>query len=316
LIENELDQTVTSANYENSRFSSPGCDTVGMGGKRRILLAAFVIAVVGGFAWAILRPGEPVYQGKRLSYWLKAMEEWDGDTNSAVFVSFRVMGTNAIPPLLNVIETGGPPLPKLIAAFNRKQSYFRLPYGTPWNQNVAAAFGLYAMGSNARPALATLTNLLFHTNATISSATALAGIGPDALPSLLWALTNQDLRIRHSAASALGLEQSGSSVVVPALIERLQDKDRTVQYAAVASLGSLHAEPELAVPALIKDFPGNDSLLRMLIAGSLAQFESRAKEAVPVLLGALNDNEEMVRKNAAYALQQIDPAAAAKAGVK
>src|SRR6476469_7235267 len=73
----------------------------------RVALAIVLVAVVGVAAWQWSQPREPVYQGKRLSYWLRAMEEWDGDTNSAVFVSFRVMGTNAIPPLLNVIESGG-----------------------------------------------------------------------------------------------------------------------------------------------------------------------------------------------------------------
>jgi HEAT repeat protein len=284
--------------------------------NRNVLLIAVLVCVVGGFIWFLLRPSEPVYQGKGLSYWLKDLEDWDGDTNNAAFVAFSAMGTNAIPPLLEILKSGGPPIQKMILEANRKQSVIDLPYGTPWIQTVAAAWALYAIGTNAQQALPELTNLLFRTNASTTSATALAGIGPTALPSLLSALTNQNDRIRYAAASGLGRERSDFNIVVPALIARLQDKSSMVRSAAVISLGHLHAEPELAVPALIKDFSSNDNLHRRLILTSLGEFESKAKESEPMILDALNDSDESVRQSAAFAIKNIDPEAAAKAGVK
>jgi hypothetical protein len=50
------------------------------------------------------------------------LENWNGNTNDAAFVAFREMGTNAIPALLNVIQSGGPPLQKMILKLNREQS--------------------------------------------------------------------------------------------------------------------------------------------------------------------------------------------------
>ena len=39
-----------------------------MGKKRRILIAALLVVLLGGFAWSLLRPSEPSYQGKSLSF--------------------------------------------------------------------------------------------------------------------------------------------------------------------------------------------------------------------------------------------------------
>src|SRR5207245_5475280 len=100
------------------------------------------------------------------------------------------------------------------------------------------------------------------------------------------------------------------------LIARLGDPDRGVQHTAVQTLGRLHAEPELAVPALMKDFPGDDPALRSWILMAVGEFETNASAAVPMLLEALSDNDQKVRNKAAWALKHIDPAAAAKAGVK
>lgn len=287
-----------------------------MSKKRGMLLVALLAGVLGVVAWLAQKPHEPVYHRKRLSAWLKDLERWDGDTNNAAFVAFREMGSNAIPALLNVIQSGGPPYQKMILRLNRKQSVVDLPFGTPWHQTGAASWALYAMGNEARSALPVLTNLLFHTNALVTTTTALAGIGSEALPALLVALTNQNDRIRCSAASGLGWERSDLTTVVPALIARLQDASSTVRHAAAMSLGQLHAEPGLAVPALMRTLPGNDTLLRSLSLISLGQFGQQGEASVSMILNALSDNEEDVRSSAAVALKQIDPEAAAKAGVK
>jgi hypothetical protein len=41
-----------------------------MGNKRCILVAVLLVVVFGVLAWEVLRPHEPVYQGKSLSIWL------------------------------------------------------------------------------------------------------------------------------------------------------------------------------------------------------------------------------------------------------
>ena len=297
-----------------------------MGKNRGILLAVLFVALLGGLVWMLSRPVEPFYQGKPLSTWLEEINVhgWPGDTNQPAYVAFRAMGTNAIPVLLKIIQSYDSPFDRMVLEPGRMQSLVHLPLVEKWHerslersqQRWAASYALYALGTNAKPVLPTLTNLLFHTNTHFFSG-ALAGMGPEGLPALIAALTNQNADIRLSAATGLmWAPRSDLNLVVPALIARLSDQDSGVHRTAVLVLGQLHAEPGLAVPALMEDFPGKDPELRSLILEALGRFEINGKAAVPMLLETLSDNDRAVRDDAASALNQIDPAAAAKAGVK
>ncbi len=295
-----------------SRICHPAC----MGKKRGILLAALFVALLGGVVWMLSPPAEPLCQGKPLSAWLNEYKGHPGLTNQAAFVAFRELGTNAIPALLKIIESGDSPFQRMMSELNRKQSLVHFPVRERPYPRWAASAALYAMGANARPAFPALTNLLFHTNTLFLSAVPLAGMGSEGLPLLLAALTNQNASIRESAATGLSWERSDLSIVVPALIASLSDQDRSVHLTAVSALGLLHAESGLAVPALMKDFPGNDPELRLVVVLAIERFETNAAAAVPMLLEALSDNDQLVRTHAASAIKRIDPAAAAKAGVK
>jgi HEAT repeat protein len=240
-----------------------------------------------------------------------------GDTNQAAFVAFREMGANAIPALLKALRSGDPPFfRRWILELNSRQSLVQFPVRETRDQSWAASAALYAIGAKAKPALPALTKLLFDTNTVWLGAVPLAGMGAAGFQPLIAALTNQNALIRDSAATALSWARSDLNLVVPALIDRLSDPDRGVHHAAVQTLGRLHAEPGLAVPALMKDFPGDDPLLRSWILMAIGEFETNASAAVPMLLESLSDNDQKVRNKAAWALQHIDPAAAAKAGVK
>jgi len=287
-----------------------------MGKKRRILLAVLVVAVLGGLAWLMQRRSEPVYHGKPFSYWLKDLEHWDKNTNNAALVAFHDMGTNAIPSLLDVLQSRrGLTEQTLMKLDMHQSSIFRHLYEDPWEKKMAASWALYAIGSNALPALPVLTNMLFDSNETAPGAIALAGIGSDGIPFLLAALTNQNhWVIRCAAAESLGWERSDLESVVPALIERLHDPHQYVRYSVATSLGQLHTQPEIVVPALMNDFSGNDTLLRAKVLDALGQFGSQARAAIPMVVEALKDQN--VSYNAAIAFKKIDPKAAAKAGVK
>jgi hypothetical protein len=285
-----------------------------MGKKRGILLALAFVALLGGVVWMLSRPTEPVYQGKPLSAWLNEFNGWN--TNQDAFVAFRELATNAVPALLKTIRSGDPPFQRLILKLNRMQTLVHFPLREAWQQRWAASFALCAMGAKAKPAFPALTNLLVYTNTAVLGAISLAGIGSEGLPPLLAALTNQNAVIRGAAATGLSLERSELNLVVRALVASLSDQDSRVHRAAVIALGRLHAEPELAVPALVKDFHGNDRVLRADVLEALVRFETNASAAVPLLLEALSDNDQIVRLDAARALKHIDPAAAAKAGVK
>src|SRR5713226_1707084 len=181
-----------------SRICHPAC----MGKKRGILLAALFVALLGGVVWMLSPPAEPLCQGKPLSAWLNEYKGHPGLTNQAAFVAFRELGTNAIPALLKIIESGDSPFQRMMSELNRKQSLVHFPVRERPYPRWAASAALYAMGANARPAFPALTNLLFHANSLFKSAApanALAGMGSSGLPPLLAALTNQNAVIRYSA---------------------------------------------------------------------------------------------------------------------
>src|SRR5207247_10071911 len=122
---------------------------------------------------------------------------WVGDTNDPAFLAFKEMGTNAIRPLLTSIKPEQPsPVKRAIWKFNRMQSLVEIPTGDSFAHEEATIAAFAALGSNARPAFPALTNWLFDTNYAFASARVLAGIGSDATPSLLRALTNQNRIIR------------------------------------------------------------------------------------------------------------------------
>src|SRR5260370_5778745 len=273
-----------------------------MGKKRGILLAVLFVALLGGLVWMLSRPTEPAYQGKPLSAWLYEFNGLAGATNQAALVAFREMGSNAVPMLLKIIEADDSPFQGMMSELNRIQSLVHFPPGVTLHQRWGAAWALYAMGANAKPAFPAITNQLFQSNTLFFSGVPLAGMGSDGLPPLFAALTNQNASIRYSAATALAWERSDPNLVVPALIARLSDQSWVVRCTAAQALGQLHAEPELAVPALMREFPDNHPVLRGLILISIGQFGTNASVAVPMLLDALSDKDEKGRTIAASAL--------------
>src|SRR5713226_7443011 len=129
------------------------CHPAGMGKKRGILLVVLFVALAGGVVWMLSRPAEPAYQGKPLRAWLEEINAFGvpGDTNQAAFAAFREMGTNAVPALLKIIESGDSPFQRTMSEINRRQSLVHLPLRGAWRRS-SASWALYAMGANAKPA--------------------------------------------------------------------------------------------------------------------------------------------------------------------
>jgi HEAT repeat protein len=75
------------------------------------------------------------------------------------------------------------------------------------------------------------------------------------------------------------------------------------------------------MPFLIKGLTNQFANVRNLAANTLTEgvgdkFSEQRKQAIPLFIKLLNDPDEDVRLNATNQLKQIDPAAAAKAGIK
>jgi HEAT repeat protein len=84
-----------------------------------------------------------------------------------------------------------------------------------------------------------------------TAATALARIGPEAIPALVQALRDADPQVRSQAALALARMGPDASPAVPALMEALSDRDENVRRCAARALGQVGPSARAAIPALI-----------------------------------------------------------------
>ena len=89
-----------------------------------------------------------------------------------------------------------------------------------------------------------------------------------------------------------------------------------MRFVAVDTLLKLHCEPRLVVPALAAALSDTNTAIRLLAIRGLGNFGSQAREAVPLLLPMLTNENMRVRRGTIAALEAIDPATAAKAGLK
>jgi len=265
-----------------------------MGKKRRILLAILPVALLACFAWQMMKPREPVYEGKPLSVWLEGycLPTIDGPegwrkTNKVV----QEIGTNAIPALMRMLRARDSALRVKLMALAQKQRIIRIKYITGGRRNFEAARGLEALGARASNAVPALIEMYDQNDPSLSV-------------------------LQQQIAGVLGCIGPPAKAAVPSLLRRVRDPNNFVRLNAVFALGQIHADAESVVPALIESLSDSDALARANAADGLRNFGTAATSAVPALVQSLNDTDSIARERAEWALKKIDPEAAAKAGVK
>ena len=107
----------------------------------------------------------------------------------------------------------------------------------------------------------------------------------------------------------------------PALPELWRLMDSTTEEIALTAMIAACGTGSNAVPFLIKgltnEFDGvRNEAANILTDGIGNQFPDLRRQAIPLFVKLLNDPDEDVRGNATNQLKEIDPAAAAKAGIK
>jgi len=169
----------------------------------------------------------------------------------------------------------------------------RFPRRSVRDCRFGGAYGLIALGADAKPSV----------------------------PALIALLNDTDLDERYVAVFTLRSLGPVAGDALPSLIKCLKDPEFTVQSDAILGLGEVHQEPERTVPILVEILarpqnPRHSVTLRANAIWALRQFGAQAKLAVPELLRLLNDEHVGIRSDATNALKAIDPEAAAKAGVE
>jgi HEAT repeat protein len=274
----------------------------------QIALAVLLVAVGSVIVWQALQPGEPVYQGRPLSSWLTTYRtrltayRTRVQINESIPTEARIAqqkadeavrdaGTNALPTLLRMLRAKDSALKVKLLDLAKRQRFIKIKYTPAEERNREARRAFEALGATAQSAVPTLIEIadrdISHTSqcCTIDALVLVGQPAKEAIPSLLRWATNADYEVR---------------------------------YCAIRALGKIGAEPDRVLPVLIKALPDSSSVVRMGAVWSLTDFEQNTKLAVPALVEFLNAPSDSMsdRSYATNALLKIDPAAAAKAGVK
>jgi hypothetical protein len=256
---------------------------------RRVLWVAFVAAVLGTFAWMVLRPKEPepVYQGRPVSYWLSEYYRKGGaafmdskypdpardpEMSNGPIAALKQIGTNAIPNYLRLAKSHISKTQRTLLLSSWLKYYPRWLLSYLNDIEIAsvesprkARLGFMLLGSNGVSAVPDLIHLLKTSDNQTSRRTAATALGyvglnaKDALPVLVQTIADHDEFVRVSAFRAIqeiGKDRSTRewhsdcvSVILPEL-KKLSDDPRCDHWLLVQLLEDLRFDVRLALPVL------------------------------------------------------------------
>lgn len=272
----------------------------------KVLIWVVAVAAVAALGWAISRPAEPSYQGKRLSSWLEGVCGCGlGELDAEAVVAVRAIGTNAIPFLLEELQARNMPGLAALDWVASKLSFTWNPLSAMARRNRAIA-GFGALGEQAAPAIPKLSKLMFGPDKddAWSAQGALGGIGgPTVFGLMLHGLTNANLA--PGSAFYLGNLHNRGHPAISALVTNLASPDAGVRSSAAAALGRIGLQPEVVVPAIRPLVSDLNRSVRLRAISTLAGFGVDAVSSVPVLAVAAADPDPRVRDRAKWALYRV-----------
>lgn len=180
-----------------------------------------VISFIGGIALFLaicwLWSG-PCYQGRSLNSWVRGLGSYimTNERRLESAEAVRHIGTNAVPSLIKQLgrkPTIREPEWRLNLRVTLAKANINLPRPADVRGDALAA--LDALGPVAKDAAPALERLLHENRPDYRALMVLAQLGPDGVPALTRALTNDQRLIRMSARACLEMEQTHSEVLFP-----------------------------------------------------------------------------------------------------
>ncbi len=232
------------------------------------------------------------------------------------------MGTNAIPELLEMLQTRDRLFATLRNSIQHWLGHFHL--GVPQllddghtpaaRTRHRAALGFLALGPNVRPKIEQLIPLFKDTDFSKETALVLADSGPEGLVPLREAITNTipgNWQVL-TAMWAMAQFPTNEEAVLPAALHGVTNKDVGVRLCSIFVLNRIQTAPLIEVEAITNCI--TDPMTSALAFEAIRNYGTRATSAVPILVNLLKAPAQY--SEAARTLKMIAPQAAANAGVK
>jgi len=264
--------------------------------RGKVLVWVVAVAVVAAVVWGAVRSVEPSYRGKRLSAWLREFDHVDDVRDVAgAREAVRNIGTNALPVMVEMLGGSDTYWRRTLTHLLGKQSVIHWRPRMAKEDQYAALQAFEALGTMAEPAIPRIAALLTQPDAVDAAACALAEIGPAALPTLIGALTNQNVVGRASIPFCLAQMPGDKRPRVPVLLECLRDADPAVRFAGVLALGTVRVEGATVVPALVPLMLDSAPRVRCHAAQAMGRYAMLPELVVPALVRGINDPDAMTR---------------------
>lgn len=280
--------------------------------KKGILVTA-AIAGLAVFA-LVIRPREPVYQGRSLSDWLKDVRAPNSSipTNSLKNLS----------ALHAVRKIGSDGVPFLIWLLRAKDTWWKLRWNRLAQDHTAIQFqfakaetsqelalkGLWALGSHAQPALPYLDERLLHDRSTMTGRT-LGAIGRPAVPVLSNAVlhaTNVETRFVALEALAWWVPTNCSDAVVPVLLDSMKTESfESLKIVAARRLAEARMYEDEVVPLLLRGMEMSENDTRADSARALLNFPDSARKHLPEIRKLAEDHDIVARNGALDVLREL-----------
>jgi effector-binding domain-containing protein len=216
---------------------------------------------------------EPNYQGRPLSSWLRGFESEVASERWQSAEAVRHIGTNALPLLVARLRHK-PPVPEphwkeTLRGLLTKQSIIKISIPHPGRERREALAALDALGPVAKDAVPALEALLRENPPDPRALLVLSRLGPEAVPALTRALTNDQKIIRLGSRACLEMLPSRSEILFPKTAQDAEFTRRTSQFNAklrqaafldykaqhpeqFSEQGSAHSSDSVEKPSLIK----------------------------------------------------------------
>jgi hypothetical protein len=255
---------------------------------KKLARFGLLILLACAAALIVLRTREPRYNGRPLTSWLQQYANapfLDFKQKTEAQDAIRSIGVErSLPTLLKLITTKDGPVDEWIFTMKTK---FGLKF-LHWRFAALSRFyglsGFAALGTNAAPAIDSLTKLLNHrdTDKALTAFQCLERIGKPSEGALCQCLTNKDWRVRFSSIDALANVTDDAETFISRVKVCLNDTNITIRVTAVRAIGS--------------------------------HYPQARQQIVPYLVTLWNDSHQDVRMSATNAINLLVPQASAKTG--